>query len=238
MQSKEIPLNPMYTIYSDGRILSHYTNRYLSATDNGRGYYNVKLFIVKEGDRKIYRTVYVHRLVAEAFLLNPDNLPQVNHIDGNKRNNNVTNLEWCTAKANTAHALDTGLATRKQPKLSYAQLAEACYLVVNNNYTTTQLAEHFNVCKNIRQWIKPVAKQLGLADQVQATLLASKHSINTLAQRARSIPVFGTAEDGTTTAVFPTIASAAKFYSCNPGNISNSLSKNTRCKGFKWQYVK
>lgn len=238
MQSKDIPINPMYVVYSDGSILSHYTNRYLSAADNGQGYYNVKLFITKEGDRKIYRTAYVHRLVAEAFLPNPNNLPQVNHIDGNKSNNDITNLEWCTAKANTAHALSVGLAIRKQPKLSHTQLVEACYLVIHSNYTTAQLAEHFNVCKNIRQWIKPVAEELGLAEQVQAMLLASKRSTNTLAQRARSTPVFGTAANGTITAIFPTIASAAKFYDCNPGNISNSLSRNTRCKGFKWQYVK
>ena len=238
MLSKSIPINPMYTIYSDGTILSHYTNRYLSATDNGRGYYNVKLFIAKEGNRKVYRTAYVHRLVAEAFLPNPNNLPQVNHIDGDKRNNSVTNLEWCTAKANTAHAFTTGLAAKKRPKLTYEQLVEACYLIVNSNYTTAQLMQHFSVCKNIRQWIKPVAEALGLADQIQALLLTSKHKTNTLAQRARSTPVFGVAADGTVTAVFPTITAAAKFYDCNPGNISNSLSKNTCCKGFKWQYVK
>ena len=57
----------------------------------------------------VSKRLKAHRLVAEAFIPNPNNLPQVNHIDGDKLNNNVKNLEWCDQKHNNRHALATGL---------------------------------------------------------------------------------------------------------------------------------
>ena len=64
------------------------------------GYLRVHLSIT----RKTSKTISVHRLVAEAFIDNPFNLPEVNHIDGNKENNSVSNLEWCTGEYNRKHA--------------------------------------------------------------------------------------------------------------------------------------
>ena len=62
----------------------------------------------------ISKNVLVHRIVAECFIDNPNNLPVVNHIDGNKQNNNVNNLEWVTHSENTKHAYKLELA--KAPK--------------------------------------------------------------------------------------------------------------------------
>lgn len=65
---------------------------------------------------KYEKRVRVHRLVAEHFLLNPDNLPQINHIDGNKQNNHISNLEWCSAQHNVIHSYKLGLASNKEER--------------------------------------------------------------------------------------------------------------------------
>lgn len=94
----------LYTIDTEGRVYSIRRKKYLSLKpDSIFGYAHARL--CKNGKVKAYN---VHRLVALAFIPNPNNLPIIHHIDGNPQNNAVSNLQWCTQKENVHHAIAAG----------------------------------------------------------------------------------------------------------------------------------
>jgi hypothetical protein len=86
-----------------------YNGRELPAYPNGRGY--LKVFIPSKDGKKKSRAV--HRLAAQAFIPNPDGLPVVNHMDGDKTNNAVSNLEWVSYRDNTLKALEVRTPERR-----------------------------------------------------------------------------------------------------------------------------
>lgn len=94
----------LYAVSCNGSVRSLRSGRNLTQRDDGHGYSNVTLTVNYNQKNK-----KVHRLVAEEFIPNPENKKTINHIDGNKNNNNITNLEWATYSENHKHAYRTGL---------------------------------------------------------------------------------------------------------------------------------
>lgn len=92
----------LYTISSDGKVFSIRSGKYLKPRLSMDGYERVALC----RGRSYRREYRVHRLVAEAFIDNPNNLPQVNHKDFDVRNNCLENLEWCTNKENAHYSME------------------------------------------------------------------------------------------------------------------------------------
>ena len=85
----------LYLVSTTGLVKSLMSNKILKPNHMNNGYLSVELFRNKKSKRFL-----IHRLVAQTFLPNPDNLPYVNHKDENKQNNTIDNLEWCTRSYN------------------------------------------------------------------------------------------------------------------------------------------
>ena len=113
----------------------------------------------KDGERKLKK---IHRLVAEAFIPNPSNLPQIDHKDGNKNNNSASNLEWVTGEENYRRALQMGLACSKGARNGNAKLTEEqvkeirrTYVGKSKTYGSNALSKKYGVH---RSTIENIAK--------------------------------------------------------------------------------
>ena len=133
---KDIEGFPNYQISNLGNVWSKKTNRILKPYKTNRGYLTVGFWL--DGKKK---RLSIHRLVAQAFLTNPQNFPEVNHINGYKTDNNLDNLEWATGRNNILHAYQAGL---RKTKLSETQVVEIRNLI-QQGLTQREIAFKFNV---------------------------------------------------------------------------------------------
>lgn len=108
----------LYAVTSCGKVWSYRTQKFLSPSNN-RGYLRVELY-GSDGSRKKHS---IHRLVAETYIPNPNNKPQVNHLDECKSNNCVSNLEWATESENTNY----GTRNKKVSKAVYCVELDKVY---------------------------------------------------------------------------------------------------------------
>ena len=132
---KDSPIYPdNYWITSEGEVVTKKTGLHRKFRKTWDGYYDVTLW--KDGKGHTKR---VHRLVAEAFLPNPENYPVVNHKDGNKLNNNIDNLEWTTVQMNTIHSYANGLqnpvrsSQHGRSKYNEEEITQVCELLQNGH---------------------------------------------------------------------------------------------------------
>lgn len=125
---KEIPEYENYLISECGTVVNNRTGRVLKPDITNRGY---KRITVCKNNR--VKRFAVHRLVALLFIPNPDNLPTVNHKDGNKLNNCKSNLEWMTQRENQDHAIKNNLCPKgsdnKNSKWKEEQIHKVCSLI-------------------------------------------------------------------------------------------------------------
>lgn len=140
-----------YEITQEGEIINKHTGHTLLGQPNGKGYLRVSI----NG-----KLMFIHRLVAEKYIPNPNNYEQVNHKDGNKLNNRVDNLEWVTNQQNRNHAVENELQIMGE-KCPWSKLTEddVRYIRSHMEVSNTELGQLFNVSrsciaavKNYRSW--------------------------------------------------------------------------------------
>ena len=126
-----------YLITESGEVYNKKWGRFVKPQLNGTGYYRVHI---------AGRMYFVHRLVATTYIQNPDNKPQVNHKDGNKLNNSVSNLEWVSNKENSIHALKHGMM-RIEENHQFAKLSRenVAYIKSHPEKSRNELAKMFNI---------------------------------------------------------------------------------------------
>jgi len=150
---------------SDGIIQTFY-GKILRQETSSTGYPTVRFCV-----NGLLKKYLVHRLVAEAFVLNSKNKPWVNHIDGNKKNPHYTNLEWCTPRENVDHAVKIGLVkygdSAGSSKISLSTVRGIVNEFKNNpRINKTELAKKYNVNRssvymitNGHVWIKALSEK-------------------------------------------------------------------------------
>lgn len=229
---KQIIVNNISTTYyitEDGKCYNEKTNKFLKGQNNYKNGYLSYNLTLPNGNKK---RCYAHRLVAIAYIPNPHNKKEVNHIDGDKKNNNVENLEWVTSKENKRHALEKELKKQKHvfcftkdKKLvaEYKSIAEAARSVgisssliqqeVNKGIKALSGGFYWSYDKKIEKTIK--YKNLGKAK-----------------------PVNQYTKDGKFLMTYPSTGIAAKALNCNNSHIGECCrGKIKSYKGFVFRYV-
>ena len=143
-----------YGITDDGKVISYKYKipKVLKTWYQASGYENIKLCKNNKTEHFL-----IHRLVAEAFIPNPNNYPEVNHIDGNPKNNYVSNLEWCDRKYNL-----------EQTEIKFRRNFRECLLI---NQTTNEVIGHYS---SVRDACKDAELRFGCSSSYMAKSYSSK----------------------------------------------------------------
>lgn len=172
----------------------------------------------------------VHRLVAEAFIHNPDNLPVVNHKDENPRNNNVDNLEWCTQRYNATYGTALERRATKTGRLIEVYSLDGQLLKTFSH--TAAAAKALGVSK---QMIRRVCKNGGRAG---IYLMCVKGGIPTEKESQHYRPVVQMTLDNQVIKVYNKLRDAGKATNCIPSNIIKAIKGEiSQTGGYHWKYA-
>lgn len=219
------PINdyPNYLLSKDGRVFSTITSKYLKPY-LVMGYPTVDLI----NDGGIGKKL-IHRLLAEHFIPNPNNLPQVNHIDGVKTNNSLSNLEWVSGSDNVRHAHTTGL-TKKRASIPYEDIPNII-LKLRNGANWNDIQKLYNVSDHstIRKLIKRDFERKGELEEYLKLSYMIKQRNLVSASKKLAVTVGGCLT------IYDSLNAAARALDINPATIHKNLGKSY--KGMEFNYA-
>lgn len=225
---------PNYSLTKEGVITNIATGLIKSNWLGKNGYFHVDLY-----DKGTNKKVSIHRLLALHFIPNPENKRTVNHIDGNKQNNCLSNLEWATDSENCQHAYDTGL----QPYRKKATLEEYTDLLINRflkGETLTAISKDTkNNLSSLSINIRVAAKSAGLLIEYK-TELTKQNRLRKKGPTAKIITLQMLDKDSLEVVnTFSTYKEARTYLGKgSTGPISNVIAGRTKTGyGYKWKIV-
>ena len=158
-----------FEVSNMGRVRNIHKKNILKSYIPNNGYHTLRIYV---GDGKA-RNFSIHRFVAEAFIPNPEHKPQVNHIDGDKQNNNVENLEWVTARENAIHAFNAGLRTSIGSNHPNSKLTETMVSEIKKDYV-----------RGSRQYgARPLARKYGVDQKAIYSIIHNETWTHVKAER-------------------------------------------------------
>ena len=222
-----------YKISNHGRIKSFKGNKekIMTLKRDGKDRY-LMIALSKLGEVKYY---LVHRLVAMAFIHNPNNLPQVNHIDGNTKNNHIKNLEWVTGAENIHHAYENNLIKIERGVL---QLDLISGKIVREYKSITEASEVTGINKST---IQDNACGRYLTDRFQYTFIYSdsENVEDEIINRLKKVKVVQMLDKDTNEVIkeFLNQKIALKEFNSKSGAINNCLKgRSNTAFGYKWKF--
>lgn len=220
---------PEYLITKEGIVLSLRTNKLLRWHKESSGYFSVP---IRNGKAHF---MFLHRLLAEMFIPNPKNLPEVNHIDGNKENNSLDNLEWVTGSENIRHAFSHNLCVTSNA-VDYSELDLIVDRLLHEPETTwSSLKREFHISDSstLRKLVKRDLERRGLLTLWDKVV----ENVNKKARDATRKQVRVTAPDGSEY-YFNSQVEAARWLGVHPSAVCTAIKKETLCLEHKIERVK
>lgn len=214
------PDEEIYKISTYGRIINVNRNKLLKPKLGKCGYLRIGLY--RHGK---YTNILIHKYVALRFISNPENKPQVNHIDGNKQNPNINNLEWTTRSENMKHAYQTGLIKRYKGEDSHrSKISNEDRIEIVKRYKSGEFQ-------------KDICKEFGLSQSAVSYLV--RNTVNYSKIKRNGVKIIALDLCGNVEGVFNSGIEAANNLGVKKWNISKVLKGQLKqINGFKFKYFK